>query len=508
MTEIASVGASERLIVVDTSALLVSGTRLLSFIEGSTVVIPHVVLKELEGKRADPKIGWLARQWLNLIEEGVSVSGAEFTGLAEFQVFRTHEGDESFEASYEDFDDELWSEDAPVPTTIVIQSNHSNQKSLPSHLVDGSVDSTVLAVAYNLSHTLENEFDEADSDLLEVYEGFMPEQLLLLSNDTPMRISAMLDLGISAYSYSDLEFGRIEPYYGTVSLVSDFPMDEVFQVLDDGVSGARNSTQDERVFGEEVPQWALADIRFPLDGSMENVLMEPRVMTPVSHSELSRKLDRSVLGITPRTIEQKVALYYMRKPADELPIVSVSGTAGTGKTLLTIASGLEQVEQGIYDSVLVLKSLHEMGIGQELGFLPGEFEDKMAPWKGAIEDAIKVIKKSSRKMPADWKRKVEVSPITYLRGRSLTRTFIVIEEAQNFSRSELLNIISRAGEGSKIVLTWDPYQVDNRFLESGDKSDVYALVDRMKSEPLFAHMTLRKTQRSKVAELAGTILAE
>lgn len=162
-----------------------------------------------------------------------------------------------------------------------------------------------------------------------------------------------------------------------------------------------------------------------------------------------------------------------------------------------------------------------MGQGQEMGFLPGNVDEKMAAWAGAILDALDVIaganKTIRRKsgghadtaLQEEAKRlreMIEISPITYLRGRSLANTYIVLEEAQNFSRNEILNILSRVGEGSKVVLTFDAAQVDNKFLQTGPKSDIWSVIDDLKNSDLFAHITLLKTERSRVAELASTIL--
>lgn len=220
-------------------------------------------------------------------------------------------------------------------------------------------------------------------------------------------------------------------------------------------------------------------------------------------------------------MEQNVFIELLRTSAEDLPVVSVGGGAGTGKTLLTIATALEELKYRHYEKIVVFRSLHELGEGQEMGFLPGSVEDKMAPWAGAIYDAIdtlarinKPLKKNptavdSEKQKAEAQKlrdMIEISPITYLRGRSLANTFMILEEAQNFSRSEILNILSRAGVGTKIVLTWDAAQVDSRFLKSGKDADVWSVVSSLQHESLFAHITLTRTERSKIAEVASRIL--
>ena len=160
-----------------------------------------------------------------------------------------------------------------------------------------------------------------------------------------------------------------------------------------------------------------------------------------------------------------------------------------------------------------------MGQGQEMGFLPGTIEDKMAPWAGAIDDALESIatisnesknKSISKENINKEKEKlyefIEVQPITYLRGRSISNAILIIEEAQNFSSSELLHILSRAGKDSKIILTFDAAQVDNKYLRSGQNADVWKLIDQLKDKGVAAHITLKKTERSKIAEVASAIL--
>ena len=222
-----------------------------------------------------------------------------------------------------------------------------------------------------------------------------------------------------------------------------------------------------------------------------------------------------------KTVEQDVALHYLKKSPDELPIVSIGGSAGTGKTLLTVATAIEAVKAHQYQKIVVFRSLHEMGVGQEMGFLPGDVADKMGPWSGAVGDALDVIaerrkpaKKNEGPMAVEDRKKIaeklaetiEVSPITYLRGRSLTNSFIILDEAQNFSFTELLNIISRVGEGSKLVLLFDSHQVDNRWLQTGARAEIWSVINHLKDQDLFAHITLQRTERSRVAELASRIL--
>ena len=210
--------------------------------------------------------------------------------------------------------------------------------------------------------------------------------------------------------------------------------------------------------------------------------------------------------VVARTKEQDVAVAYLKSAACGVPIVSLGGSAGTGKTLLAVASAIDEWQARNYQKVIVFRSLHEMGQGQEMGFLPGNVDEKMEAWAGAVFDAIDVLANAEQSLVKQFREIVEVSPITYLRGRSLANTFIILEEAQNFSRSEILNILSRVGQDSKVVLTFDAAQVDNRFLQSGKHADIWSVIEDLKTNKLFAHITLVRTERSEVAELASRIL--
>lgn len=345
---------------------------------------------------------------------------------------------------------------------LKVETNHTNLGSLPPHLHEKTVDNTVLAVCVNLRN-----------------EG---NEVHLATMDLPMRLHATLDCHLPARELKR----STEPYSGVVSVEAS-P-----ELLDGSVNpasfyptdGPTHSLFNLTVDGVVVYSWLHCDGRFEL---------------------VPRKVKAS--KITGANLEQDMALTYLKKTAVELPLVSLAGSAGTGKTLITLAAALEAVAANEYDRILVLRSLHEMGNGQELGFLPGDVNEKMNPWAGAVSDSVSFIASKKKIDPKVLLSKIEVSPITYLRGRSLDRTFIVLDEAQNFSRSELLNIITRAGEGSKVVLCFDSAQVDNRFVGSGSNAEVWSVVDGFKDSPLFAHMTLKETKRSRLAEAAARLLA-
>ena len=455
---------SGKTVVVDTSVFLTTGVSLLHSLKDCKVIIPSIVIKELEDKRTHATLGFMAREWLRLIESLRKQHGA---GLSLGILLEGQRG-----------------------VTLRVEPNHTRQTCLPPHLQDGSNDSTILAVAKNL-------IDDATED-----------SVAILSNDAPLRIHATLDLNMEAYEYNRTLADGVKPF-----------------------TGVRRIDLDDE-------DWLRSSKVTPHGPSIEKILMEEHVMDGDAHREyvevwvnggtkpvatylncngLLREVPRksTVMNVVTRSVEQDVALEYLLTPADELPVVSLGGGAGTGKTLLAVASALLEIEKKSYDKIIVFRSLHEMGKGQELGFLPGDVNEKMEAWAGAVYDAIDVLaslKKrgagaaATKEYAQHLRTMVEVSPITYLRGRSLNNAYIILDEAQNFSRSELLNILSRTGENTKMVLCFDDAQVDSRFLQSGSRADIWSVVDDLKGEDIFGHITLRKTERSRIAEIASKLL--
>lgn len=457
-----------RVVVCDTSSLLIAGVYLIESLKDCRIVLPAVVIKELEEKRSHATLGFLAREWLRFIEQH---RNAEGDGLRSGVLISDRDN-----------------------VSLQIEPNHSSQKSLPKNLRDGSADSTILAVAVNL-----------------LAEG---ENVALLSNDMPMRLHASLELGIDAFEYSSVDSN-------SDALVSRFELDLTDEQADNALLHSSSSIVHEemkRLVKKNAPKNVAST--FFAEVLVEGQPIEQAILSSNSVMvNVGRK--NKTFGITGKTMEQNVFIELLKKSAKELPVVSVGGGAGTGKTLLTIAAALDALKSGQYERIMVFRSLHELGQGQEMGFLPGGVDEKMAPWAGAIYDAIDTISRSRKPVRrnstfADAEKQkaeaeklrgmIEIAPITYLRGRSLSNTFMILEEAQNFSRSEILNILSRTGENTKVVLTFDANQTDNRFLRSGKNADVWSVVNDLSSTDIFAHITLTRTERSRTAEIASKIL--
>lgn len=461
-----SVSLKNNVVVVDTSSLLMAGKVLLKALNNCTLVIPAIVVKELEEQRTQTTIGYFAREWLRFLEELRENHGKELSNGVLLEKYDS--------------------------ITLRIEPNHRSQDCLPKHLQDGSRDSTILSVAKNLADEIKE------------------KEVVLLSNDVPMRIHATLDLDIQSYEFNANAIVKAQPFDGCYTV-------EVSEQEYSDYLNENNASVILSKLPENHAKRAVVKVLFNDDSTVLNTFLydDGRL------SEVNRKTRSS--NIVARTLEQDVAMNYLSKPYDDVSIVSIHGKAGGGKTLVTLAVALDELKKGHYQKIMVFRSLHEMGQGQEMGFLPGDVNEKMGAWAGAIHDAIDVLAAAKKPLKKNagphaetalqneaerLRKMIEVSPITYLRGRSLANTFIILEEAQNFSRSEILNILSRAGEGSKIVLTFDDDQVDNRFLQSGSKADIWSVVESLKSERIFAHITLKHTERSYVAEVASRLLAE
>jgi PhoH-like ATPase len=225
---------------------------------------------------------------------------------------------------------------------------------------------------------------------------------------------------------------------------------------------------------------------------------------------LIRSTKDGVWGVHPRNREQQFAFDLLLN--DEVQLVTLVGKAGTGKTLLAIAAGLgKAADEGVYSRLLVSRPVFPMG--RDLGFLPGDVEEKLTPWMQPIFDNVELLLGSVEergKRKRGYKELVdmgilEIEPLTYIRGRSIPKQYMIVDEAQNLTPHEIKTIITRAGEGTKIVLTGDPYQIDNPYVDSSSNGLAY-VVEKFKGQAIAGHVTLSKGERSSLAELAANLL--
>lgn len=214
--------------------------------------------------------------------------------------------------------------------------------------------------------------------------------------------------------------------------------------------------------------------------------------------------DRDLFGLYGRSAEQRIAIDLLSDL--DVGIVSLGGKAGTGKSALTLCAGLEAVmERRAHRKVIVFRPLYAVG-GQELGYLPGSENDKMGPWAQAVFDTLGAVVSKEVVDEIITRDLLEVLPLTHIRGRSLHDAFVIVDEAQSLERNVLLTVLSRMGQNSRVVLTHDVAQRDN--LRVGRHDGIAAVVEKLKGHALFGHVTLTRSERSPIAALVTSVLAD
>lgn len=251
---------------------------------------------------------------------------------------------------------------------------------------------------------------------------------------------------------------------------------------------------------------ARGEVKLDLDVPL-NVALELRSTSAPKHTALVlaqtqytfRKVETpDVSGVKSHSREQAVAIDYLTDP--DVSIVSLGGRAGTGKTTLALAAGVELIKDGQFKKIVVFRSMHAVG-GEELGFLPGTEQEKLDPWTKAIYDSLESFLTKGEIDKLKREQRIEVLPLTHIRGRTFSGSFILLDECQNLERATILTALSRLGKGSKAVMSWDVSQRDN--FRVGRYDGIYEVVRRLIGEELFAHVALQKSERSAVAELVS-----
>jgi PhoH-like ATPase len=364
---------------------------------------------------------------------------------------------------------------------IWVEVNHTGRLSLPEGLAHDSDDNRILATTANLAKELGDE-----------------RAVVLVSKDASLRIKAEA-LKLAAEEYRHERVAIEDGYLGVATL--EVP-GEVVDALYAGRGGQITPDQ---------PLWAnqFVVLRSGSQSALGQVRGSGAAGEPV---EVALSHDApETFGVRARSKEQHFALHLLRDPG--IPLVSLAGNAGTGKTYLAVAAGLDAtMERREYDRVLVFRPVVPVG-RQDLGFLPGDVDEKISPWMKAIHDTMAQLFRGSH--DADRRESytqdlvqgllddgtVQLEPLTFIRGRTFVRTFAILDEAQNVEYGVLRSLASRLGEGSKLVLCHDTTQVDHPYVDP--ESGVAALIERLKGEPLFGHVTLLKGERSPVAELVA-----
>ncbi len=352
-----------------------------------------------------------------------------------------------------------------VGGSLSVELNHSDVSKLPAgFLRDGSNDSRILAIAKNLM---------ADG-----------RKVVLVTKDLPLRVKAS-SVGVEAQEYraelasSSGWTGMVEESVGSTIIDSLYEKDRIPHEL------AKTHPCHTGIVLHSEKGSALARV------------------TADKHLQLVRG-DRAAFGLHGRSAEQRVALDILLDP--DIGIISLGGRAGTGKSALALSAGLDAVlEKRLHKKVVIFRPLYAVG-GQELGYLPGTENEKMSPWAQAVFDTLGALVSQQVIDEVVERGLIEVLPLTHIRGRSLHDSFVIVDEAQSLERGVLLTVLSRIGQGSRVVLTHDIAQRDN--LRVGRHDGVVAVVESLKGHPLFAHITLTRSERSQIAALVTELLEE
>ncbi|CAM3693674.1 PhoH family protein [Mesobacillus zeae] len=443
----------EKIYVLDTNVLLQDPHSIFSF-QDNEVVIPAVVLEEVDSKkRYMDEIGRNARQVSRLIDS------LRETGKLHEPIPLDHGG------------------------TLRIELNHRSFHQLQEIFVEKTNDNRILAVAKNLS--LEEQTKE---------DG---RKVILVSKDALVRVKADA-IGLTAEDFlSDrvvemdhLYTGFEEVYTGSAIVKQFYEKGEI----------------DTDKFGGQAfyPNQFL--VIKSLDGNSGSAVgMVDKNMKKIKKMVFEQD-GKPVWGVKARNVQQIMALELLLRP--DVPLVTLIGRAGTGKTLLALVAGLFQTEDlGQYKKLLVARPI--VPVGKDLGFLPGEKEEKLRPWMQPIFDNLEYLFNAKKPGELDailaGMGSIEVEALTYIRGRSIPDQFIIIDEAQNLTKHEIKTILTRVGERSKIVLMGDPEQIDHPYLDAYNNGLTY-VVEKFKGETISGHVKLVKGERSALAQLAADIL--
>ncbi len=440
-------GAVRKTFVLDTNVVLHDSACLTEFDEHS-VVIPITVLEELDHfKKGNESVNFHAREFLRSLDrlggEGIFGSGVSI---------------------------------GPDHGTVRVQLEHEFHRDLEFHFDRSKPDHLILNCAYSLAA------EESDS------------LVVLVSKDVNLRLKARA-VGLMAEDYTTDHVRDVSTLYTGKRSIENLETELIDQLYAEDAFEADQLSVGEALIANE------------------SLILRNHQKSALARFDGAERLVRRIakqpaFGITPRNAEQTFALSVLCDP--NIPLVSLSGTAGTGKTLLALAAALEQRKH--YRQIFLARPIVPLS-NKDIGFLPGEVKAKLDPYMQPIYDNLAVIMSQGssgngkvsvseqvRQMLED--EKLSVSALSYIRGRSLNRIFFIVDEAQNLTPHEVKTIITRAGEGTKVVFTGDIFQIDHPYLDTQSNGLSY-MIERMQGEPLYAHVNLEKGERSDLAQLAS-----
>lgn len=436
---------SRKTFVLDTNVLLHDPDAILKF-KGNDVVIPLIVLEELDGmKRMSDELGKNARQVIRYIDKLKEKEGELHQGIA--------------------IENE-------IVVRIHLEAKGADKKIFPLPLDRNA--NKILHVAYQLREA--------------------GEHVVLVSKDFVMRVKSEA-IGLAAEDYENLKVSFEKMYRGYRKL--QVPKRDIDLFYKDGYLAIEN-----------VPDFFANEYCLLSSPELSSAICKYNPAT--KRLEPLLKLTRDIWGVQPLNFEQKCALDLLLR--DDIKLVSLIGQAGTGKTLLALAAGLKKVfDDNLYTRILISRPI--MPLGKDIGYLPGSKEEKLFHWMQPIYDNLEFLCQSTHgngngEETQKWileSKKIEMEAVTYIRGRTLPKIYMIIDEAQNLTPHEIKTIISRAGQGAKVILTGDPTQIDNPYLDQ-DSNGLTFVVSKFQKYPIYGHIFLERTERSELAALAAEIL--
>ena len=460
-----------RLFVLDTNVLLHDPTSLFRF-EEHDVFLPMIVLEELDGhKKGMTEVARNGRQTSRTLDALVAQQGGDLTrGIALSSTGHT-----------------------AARGLMFFQTEPLNNE-LPSSLPQGKADNQILGVVQALR------------------DKHPQREVILVSKDINMRVKARA-LGLAAEDYENdktLDDGELL-YSGALALPSDF-WTRQSKTIESWQNGSHTFY---RVSGPSVAQFHINQFVYfeaPGEPSLYARVTEIQGKTAVLRTLKDyAHLKNAVWGVTSRNREQNFAMNLLLDP--EVDFVTLTGTAGTGKTLMALAAGLTQVlDDRRYTEIIMTRAT--VSVGEDIGFLPGTEEEKMGPWMGALDDNLEFLAKGDGGNAGEWgraatneliKSRIKIKSMNFMRGRTFMNKYVIIDEAQNLTPKQMKTLITRAGPGTKIICMGNLAQIDTPYLTEGSSGLTYA-VDRFKGWPHGGHITLARGERSRLADFASDVL--
>lgn len=435
-----------KIFVLDTNVVLYDFQSIYSF-EDNNVVIPITLLEEVDKfKRGNEIINFNAREFTRELDTLIG--------------------------------DKLLSNGVKLPSggTFIVKANVQRNAELKEIFWEDKPDHRILTVAYNLA------------------QEFSFKRVILVSKDINLRMKAK-SIGLLAQDYETGKVKDIDELYKGKNLIEGIQSDVIDEVYRKGFIEQS---------AIEIPKEIYPNEFFILRNGVKSIL------TCYSRQRGAFELveKRRAYGIQPRNAEQTFALHGLMNP--DVNLVTLAGKAGTGKTLMALAAALEKRRD--YKQILLARPIIPLS-NRDIGYLPGDVSTKLDPYMQPLFDNLNVIKHQFKEESPEFSRiadllkndKLMITPLAYIRGRSLSKVFFIVDEAQNLTPHEVKTIITRAGEGTKIIFTGDPYQIDTPYLDSRSNGLTY-LIDKMKGQDIYAHVTMEKGERSELAELASNLL--